>query len=80
MFCDYGDVSVKRARDQIFWVDFEYFEQHEIDQIKLPKSATKDIGPLTNLAKIKAVVAKDNAEMIEEIRYYGEAKRFPYID
>lgn len=35
MFCDFGDVSVKKATERIYWVDFEHFEQDEIDQIKV---------------------------------------------
>ena len=78
MFCDYGDVSVKRASDKIFWVDFKHFEQNEIDQIKLPApNRIKEI-PITNLYKIKTAVAKENHKVIEEIRFYEDAKRFPF--
>lgn len=81
MFCDFGDICVRRAADRLFWVDFEHFEQSVIDKIKMPKTATSTTGkehPVTNLHKIKYAALKENDKLIKEIRFYWEAKRYPF--
>ena len=79
IFCDYGDISVKKASENIFWVDFEHFEQREIDNIKFAaKNAGNKECLVTNLDKIKHAVLKQEKGVIAEIRYFHEAKRYPY--
>lgn len=81
MFCDYGDVSVKRASEYLFWVDFEHFEQAEIDRIKFSaKNAGAKECVVSNLDKIKYAVSRAEKDVIAEIRYFPDAKRFPFND
>lgn len=61
MFCDFGDVCVKKASERIFWIDFEYFEQEEIDKIKVSgKSKAAKDSNIDNLLKIKTFVLSEN--------------------